>query len=84
MEYEIKQNFSRNLAILRKSKNLTQAQLAEKLNYTDKSVSKWEMNQALPQIDKVLLLCELFCVSADDLLNDKNSLDRAERKSKNK
>lgn len=56
---------------LRLSANLSQEELAEKLNVSRQSVSKWEMNQALPQIDKVLMLSELFGISTDELLRDK-------------
>ncbi len=56
---------------LRSGLNISQEQLAEKLSVSRQSVSKWEMGQALPQIDKVLQLCELFNVSTDELLYDK-------------
>lgn len=68
MEYEIKQNFSRNLAILRKSKNLTQAQLAEKLNYSDKSVSKWECGDVLPDVITLSMIAQFFSVTIDQLI----------------
>lgn len=71
---------------LRISANISQEQLAEKISVSRQSVSKWEMNQALPQIDKVLQLCELFDVTADELLHDKININRmpegAERKNK--
>ena len=56
---------------LRLAKGISQEQLAETLNISRQSVSKWEMDQALPQIDKVLQLSELFCISTDELLRDK-------------
>ncbi len=56
---------------LRSNLGISQEQLAEKVSVSRQSVSKWEMDQALPQIDKILLLCELFGISADTLLNDK-------------
>ena len=56
---------------LRSNSGLSQEELAEKVNVSRQSVSKWEMNQALPQIDKVLMLCELFGISTDELLHDK-------------
>ena len=49
-EEEIRLNFSKNLLALRKSKGLSQAQLAEALNYTHKAVSKWENNKNLPDV----------------------------------
>ena len=62
------------IAKLRCGMGLSQEQLAEKVDVSRQSVSKWEMNQAYPHIDKVLLLCELFNVSADELLRDKIEL----------
>ncbi len=59
---------------LRTASGISQELLAEKIGVSRQSVSKWEMDQALPQIDKVLLLCELFHVSADALLQNKNIL----------
>ena len=56
---------------LRIAANISQEQLAEKISVSRQSVSKWEMDQALPQIDKVLQLCELFDISTDELLHDK-------------
>ena len=59
------------IAKLRTAMGISQEQLAEKADVSRQSVSKWESNQALPQIDKVLLLCELFNISTDELLQDK-------------
>ena len=67
------------IAQLRVLANLSQEQLAEKIDVSRQSVSKWEMNQALPQIDKVLLLCELFDISADVLLREKIDLSFAKK-----
>ena len=47
---DIKNNIAVNIAECRKRLNLTQAQLAEKLNYSDKAVSKWERAEAVPDI----------------------------------
>ena len=55
---------------LRSDANISQEQLAETLGVSRQSVSKWEMDQALPQIDKVIQLSELFSVSTDALLRD--------------
>ena len=67
---------------LRVAANLTQEEMAEKLFVSRQSVSKWEMNQALPQIDKVLMLCELFNVSTDELLKEKMSISKSTAKNK--
>ena len=64
------------IAQLRMAQKISQEQLAEKVSVSRQSVSKWEMDQAVPQIDKVLQLCELFNISADELLQDKITLRR--------
>ena len=57
---------------LRKDKNMTQDYVAEKLNVSRQSVSKWETNQSTPDFDKIVPLCELYEISPNELLmNDK-------------
>ena len=53
----------------RKEKDLTQAQLAEKLGITDRAVSKWETGRSLPDASIMLELCELLGITVNDLLN---------------
>ena len=65
------------IAKLRISCGLSQEQLAEKAEVSRQSVSKWEMGQALPGLDKVTRLCELFGISADELLSSKAPVTRA-------
>ena len=67
-EMDIKQNFSKNLSALRKSRNLTQAELAEKINYSDKSVSKWERGDVLPDITTFKMIADFFGVKVDELI----------------
>lgn len=55
---------------LRSNMNISQEKLAELLGVSRQSVSKWEMDQALPQIDKILLLSDIFSISCDELLRD--------------
>ena len=62
---------------LRTAAGLSQDILAEKLAVSRQSVSKWEMDQAQPHIDKVIQICKLFSVSADLLLDDERIVDRA-------
>ena len=59
---------------LRNEKGLSQEALAEKLSVSRQAISKWEMDQALPQIDKVLSICTLFEISTDELLKDKKEV----------
>ncbi|MBQ7943768.1 MAG: phosphoglucosamine mutase [Lachnospiraceae bacterium] len=61
---------------LRNAADISQEQLAETLGVSRQSISKWEMDQALPQIDKVLQLAEIFSVSTDELLLDKIEINR--------
>ena len=61
---------------LRNNADISQEQLAEMLGVSRQSISKWEMDQALPQIDKVLQLAEIFRVSTDELLLDKIEINR--------
>ncbi|MBQ2704769.1 MAG: helix-turn-helix domain-containing protein [Clostridia bacterium] len=56
------------IAECRKNKNLTQMQLAEKLNITDRAVSKWERGKALPDSSIMLELCGLLGITVNDLL----------------
>ena len=51
----------------RKEKKLTQSQLAEKMNITDKAVSKWENGKSLPDISLLLPLCEILGISLNEL-----------------
>ncbi|MBE7035140.1 MAG: phosphoglucosamine mutase [Ruminococcaceae bacterium] len=60
---------------LRQAAGISQEQLAEKISVSRQSVSKWEMDQAQPQIDKVLQLCELFDISTDTLLCDNKTIN---------
>ena len=53
----------------RKEVNLTQLQLAEKLNVTDRAVSKWETGKAMPDSSIMLKLCEILNISVNELLN---------------
>ncbi|MDO5425687.1 MAG: helix-turn-helix domain-containing protein [Eubacteriales bacterium] len=61
---------SENLQYLRRVNNLTQEELAEKLEVSRQTVSKWEMNQSTPEIPKLLELSELFHCKVDELLKE--------------
>ena len=65
-------NFGKNLQYLRRlCNNITQENLAEKLNVSRQTVSKWETDEALPEMDKALELCKIFNCSMDNLFRDK-------------
>ena len=60
----------KNLQILRKKNKLTQAKLGEKLNYSDKAVSKWEKGESLPPIDVFYKISRLYNVSIDSIVGE--------------
>lgn len=70
-EEKLKENFSHNLACYRRRAGLTQLELAEKLNYSDKSVSKWERGDGLPDLLVVATIAGLFGMTVDDMIGDK-------------
>ena len=61
-------NFSEKLLTLRKANNLTQEQLAEKLDVSRQSISKWESGQATPDLEKIVVISAIFDVTTDYLL----------------
>ena len=73
-DWRFNMKLGEKIAQLRFIAGLSQEQLAEKIDVSRQSISKWEMDQAQPQIDKVLQICDLFNISADDLLREKTIL----------
>ena len=71
LQEELKKKFSENLISLRKANNLTQLQLAEKLNYSDKAVSKWEVGSVLADIETLCRISEFFDITVNDLIYKK-------------
>ena len=67
-------NFGQNLRNLRKSKNISQEELAERVRVSRQSVSKWETGEAYPEMNNILELCKIFHCHINDLVND-NILD---------
>lgn len=66
----INQRIGKNIALYRKASGLTQAELGEKINYSDKSVSKWESGNGAPDIYILVKLAKIFGVSVNDFLDD--------------
>lgn len=64
----LKQNIADNIAKLRQASGMTQLELAQKLNYTDKAVSKWERADSIPDIVVLKSIADLFSVSLDFLV----------------
>ena len=71
-EAQLKNIIGSNIVKFRKQANLTQAELAEKLSYSDKAVSKWERAEALPDVYILKQLADLFKIRTDDLLTESN------------
>lgn len=70
MKDDIKTTVANNLIALRKSKGLTQADVANSLNYSDKSVSKWEHADSLPDISILSALADMYGVTLDYLTHE--------------
>ena len=72
--------FGDNLKLIRKNKKMSQEQLAEKMNVSRQSVSKWENGEAYPEMNNILELCKIFNCKINDLvhtdMSDINSLDK--------
>ena len=68
MAENVKEIIAANLASLRKGSKLTQQQLAEKLNYSDKAVSRWENAETLPDIETLCKICDIYGVTFEYLL----------------
>ena len=72
-------SFGQNLLFLRKMRNnMTQEELAERLNVSRQTVSKWELDASYPEMEKLLGLCELFSCTLDQLVReDMNIINEA-------
>lgn len=79
---DVRPIISKNLAMLRKQRGLTQAELAEKLSYSDKAVSRWEHGDTLPDVNVLYELCEFYGITLNDLTNDDCRIEEAQEKKK--
>ena len=77
-------NFNEKLQKLRKEKKYSQEELADMLDVTRQSVSKWESGQTYPEMDKLLAICKIFGCTLEELTNDTIKLNEfaGEKKSK--
>ena len=64
---------AKNIIALRQNRKMTQAELAEKLNYSDKAVSKWERGESVPDVLVLKSIADLFGVSLDYLLEENHT-----------
>lgn len=66
---DIKDRIAKNISELRLQNNMTQLELGERLNYSDKTISKWERGESTPDISVLIEIAELFGVTLDELVN---------------
>lgn len=71
----IKETIAKNLVELRKKNKYTQGALAEKLNYSDKAISRWERAETLPDIEVLCRICDLYGVTFEYLLQKEQPSD---------
>jgi transcriptional regulator with XRE-family HTH domain len=83
---DLKPIIAKNIIDLRKSMNWTQAELAQKLNYSDKAISKWERAESIPDVIVLKEIADLFHVKVDYLLEDEHtgSIDSQEQMAKHR
>ncbi|MFQ6752642.1 MAG: helix-turn-helix domain-containing protein [Clostridia bacterium] len=75
----INEIIGQNLLKLRKHKKLTQLELADKFNYSDKAISKWEKGESLPSIDVLNELSRFYDVTLDSLVSDEDIISAPRR-----
>lgn len=73
---DVKEIIAKNITSLRKEMGLTQLELAEKLNYSDKAVSKWERGESIPDVMVLCELAKLFGVTLDYIVEEEHSKDQ--------
>ena len=74
----------KNLLKLRKDKKLTQMEVAEKFNYSDKSISKWEKGESLPSVEVLCELADFYGITLNELTSENQPNQTNESKSSNK
>ncbi|MBQ8343206.1 MAG: helix-turn-helix transcriptional regulator [Clostridia bacterium] len=81
---EINAKIAGNIAFYRKQSGMTQAELAEKINYSDKSVSKWESGNGVPDVYTLMQMAKLFKVTLNELVGEKTSQETVIKKDRTK
>ncbi len=79
---DVKSAISRNLAALRREKGVTQAELAERFNYSDKAISRWEHGDTLPDINVLCELCEFYGITLNDLISEECRVSEKKQRSR--
>ncbi len=70
---DLKPIVAKNIAELRRANDITQAELAEKLNYSDKAVSKWERGESIPDVTVLSEIADIFDVTVDYLISEERT-----------
>jgi len=81
---DIKKIIAKNIIELRRTNEITQAQLAEKLNYSDKAISKWERAESVPHISILKEIADIFGVTVDYLITENHDEPAAKENSGDK
>ncbi len=71
-EIKLRRTIADNLIYYRRRQGLTQAALAQELNYSDKSVSKWERAEGMPDVTVLMMLADLYDITLNDLVKERN------------
>lgn len=74
---DVKQTIAKNITALRQASKMTQIELAEKLNYSDKAISKWERGESIPDVTVLKSIADLFGVTLDYLLQESHEAQPA-------
>lgn len=74
---DLKQIIADNIVYYRKEKGMTQVELADKLNYSDKAVSKWERAESYPDVATLLAIAKIFDITVDELVSDRKKVKKA-------
>ena len=74
----VKKIVSQNLIRLRKENNLTQAEVAKLINYSDKAVSRWETGEVVPDLETIYALSEVFGVPVSSIIEERSEDEKAE------
>ncbi len=81
---DIKLIIAKNLIKYRKANNLTQTQLASKLNYSDKAISKWERGEGIPDINVLKQIADIYNIPIEALLHQETYAEKVQSFTKNK
>mgnify|MGYP003293506076 CR=1 FL=1 len=79
-ELEFKKTIAMNISKYRKINGLTQAEFAEKLNYSDKAISKWERGESIPDTYTLSIIADLFGVTLNELCSNNNEVKPIHKK----